>query len=472
MSNKTINYYRYEANDTLLSSVVIALYNEYKKPSNDFDKFSNDLLTNNIFNQSIPIIDVFLFINYLNEKNMPSVLKKHFDNIEDFISSKVDLIKLFNDCIEANLHQIPSVESYSIKQVASLLNVNTQTITSLIKNGEINSFLVGSRYRILARDINYFIQKNKRRSSTPLKKIHENTTQKPLINQKEEKIENTPKTLQKPQNQPQKQHQKEKQTPQFSKTKPNFKEKRTTPSSSFEKKSQSSSTLPYHTLPYPNDKLKEVKPKNTVKKTEIIEENKDKEAELANTLPEITMGKEIDDNLEVVDSSDVLENVEKTEDNKSVENIEVKEDNITEKENVVDNKDNNDDIFGEIKSKEELSSQNISLPNITLSNEQEKIEDKLEENKTNESINDSKDFILITNEKEEVDDNTKFNVSDINESNLEKDDESTSDNTLSYPTLVNNEEKQKSDIINLDEQKTNENENPKNKKLKINYPNK
>ena len=68
MSNKSINYYRYEANDTLLSSVVIALYNEYKKPSNDFDKFSNDLLTNNIFNQSIPIIDVFLFINYFSRR--------------------------------------------------------------------------------------------------------------------------------------------------------------------------------------------------------------------------------------------------------------------------------------------------------------------------------------------------------------------------------------------------------------------
>ena len=50
MSNKTTPFYRYEANENTLSSVVIALYNEYKNPSNDFDKFSNNLLSNNIFN--------------------------------------------------------------------------------------------------------------------------------------------------------------------------------------------------------------------------------------------------------------------------------------------------------------------------------------------------------------------------------------------------------------------------------------
>ena len=499
MSNKTTPFYRYEANENTLSSIVIALYNEYKNPSNDFDKFSNNLLSNNIFNNSIPVIDVFLFINYLNEKSLPVALKKYFeDEIENLINAKVDLVKLFNDCIEANLHRTPSVEAYSMKQVASLLNVTTQTIHALIKTGEINSFLVGSRYRILARDVNYFIQKSKKRKNIVQKPVIENAPQKPPVAQKEVKVENNPKPPQKAQNTPQNQPQKKKQIPQNSEQKTHFKEKKENV------KKQQTSTLPYHTLPSSNEtKLVNLK-KEEPKKIKTIEK--------PINLPDITMGEEVENNNVEVNVENNNENVIE----EVVKNTPVIEENtvIEEKEEKIENNEDNkevkeektDDIFGEVKTKEELSSSlNTDIPDIELGKSQkEKKEEIINEEVINEEpevIEEQEntvtttDFIIVnpedvkrnTNNKEEVKEEVSIeekmkqkvenlpnpNTLDINETQLEKDGETTTlnDPTVPYPTLPNDEKNENSDIIDAEIQDENK-ETTKTKKLKINYLNK
>ena len=466
-------FYKVESNEGLLSDIVISLYNNLKKVSAvDFDDFSRNLINHNVMERSIPVMDVMLFINFVNEKNAPKQLKDYFgEKINDFFNNKVAILKLFNDCVEANLHQVPSAESYSVKQVASLLCLNKQTAQILVRNGVIPSFSINSRYRITARDINLFIQANKNRTNkkvevkneTKVEKIEntktENKPQKQPETKKEVKTVNNPNSTQKVQNKPQNQSIKKNQNTNQPRPKQQPHQNNTHKQEVNKKKENS--TLPYPTLTKPQQGvLEDIGIKKAPIKESIIINKPDEKTEKVKQQPiKSQLDKEAFDDM-----------MEKEEQKQEIPSIIIPSDN---------KEDEKEDIFGELKSKEELNVIDSELPDLNIldnkeDTEKESKEETEPENKEqNNKFNTNLDFVINNKEENEKIEESKESKEDNVENNKEP-----------YPNLPEQNfilvteskvrrdvvKKQNSDIIKTEE--VDEDGSVQKKKLKINYLNK
>lgn len=460
-------FYKVEANESQLSDIVISLYNNLKKVSAvEFDDFSRNLITHNIIGQSIPIMDVMLFINFVNEKNAPKQLKDHFGNkFIDFLNNKVAILKLFNDCVEANLRQVPSAESYTVKQVATLLCLNKQTAQILVRNGVIPSFSINSRYRITARDINLFIQANKNRTNKKVEKTEksraENNVQKPSETQKEVKTVNNTNHTQKAQNKPQNQSIKKNQNNTQSRPKQQPHQNNFHKQDGQEQKKKEftnnhpNSTLPYLTQNKPQQGiLEDIGSKKPQVKDSIIINKPDEKIE------KTKLQQSAKPQLDKEAFDDMMEKKEE-EQKQEIPSIIISSDKKD---------DDNEDIFGEIKTKEELNVIDSDLPDIDiLDNKKTEEVKKIEEVKENNEI------------KEDKKENNNFNIDldfVINEGKQDDDKEKEEPYpTLPEPnfTLVSEDkedikENQVSDIIKTED--VDKDNSLQKKKLKINYLNK
>lgn len=230
MADKSIEVtkiaYNLRSNTDLLSSLSVKLYRFCQNPpesTEQYTKFAESFIGNDIIANDVPIIDLPFYINAMQPTAVPVAIKNALGNnpaeINRFAMSKIQIILAYCNLCSVLLSFARPIETiYTLEQVSEILRVSPRVAKNLVDDKELPAFNIGIHVRVPKSSINSYIhthsstrkskkrrfvapraeqpkphsEQSKQRTEQP-KQVHDTTVTKPHNSQQPKSLPNPPK---------------------------------------------------------------------------------------------------------------------------------------------------------------------------------------------------------------------------------------------------------------------------------------